>query len=363
MTKGPISTTEQSDESLGLDDRVKPVSLRDVAARAGVGVAAVSSVLNAARSTTRVSESTRSRVLEIAREMRYQPNAAARALRGGATKTLAVLFGTEKASVAVTNSYVNTVWQGIILGVEEARYNVIILGEPWRSADRSLSALRDGRADGVIAIGVPMESDLVATLSSNRIPVLVIGGDSDLDFVVSVDVDNKAGATLAMTHLLELGHTRIAYLAGPEYQASTWERRETYHGELRRAGIAAPDAYDVPGSNRPEDAIESAGRLLELPEPPTAIFAANDKIALYAMQAARSKRLEVPRDLSIVGFDDRPVREVELSGLTTIRQPLAEIGAVGTKMLIAKLQGVAGSPSRRVFEPQLIVRTSTAAAI
>lgn len=337
----------------------RSVSLRDVAERAGIGVATASTVLNGSRSNIRVSDATRARVLEVAREMDYQPNAIARALKGQPTKTLGVLFGVEGATVAVANSYVFTVWQGIIASAEAAGYNVTVFTEMWRGAARSSGMLRDGRADGIIAIAVTTDSDIATSLVEVRIPLVVIGSVHG-GGVLSVDTDNVRGTELAMTHLVGLGHTRIAHLAGRPNLSSAIERRVVFHRELIRAGLPDLPEFTLPGSFEPGPGYDYARRLLSLPSRPTAIFAANDTLALAAIEAAKDLGLSVPGDLSVVGFDDRPIAAVLSAGLTTVRQPLMEIGATGAEMLISQLEGRDPGPTPRIFEPNLVIRHSTA---
>ena len=145
--------------------RTQIAGLRDVAAQAGIGIATASAVLNGSRSNTRVSPATRERVLTAAKDLGYHPNALARGLTGRPTRTLGVLFGLERASVAVANPFAFTVFQGLIAGAADAGYNVMLFTEPWHDAERSAGILRDGRTDGVLVIAVASDSDVIASVT------------------------------------------------------------------------------------------------------------------------------------------------------------------------------------------------------
>lgn len=339
--------------------RPQMAGLRDVVARAGVGIATASSVLNGSRSNTRVSPATRDRVLTVAKELGYHPNALARGLTGRPTRTLGVLFCLERASVAVANPYAYTVFQGLITGAADSGYDVTLFTEPWHDAERSGGILRSGRTDGVVLIAVATDSDVLASLAETGLPAIAVSSSGGPD-ISSVDVDNAAGARLATAHLLGLGHHRIAYLNGDNNLNSSIERQEAFTATMSMAGSPVRTDYMLPGSYEPESGYDRTRRLLALPSPPTAIFAANDTLALAVINAARDCGIDVPGQLSVIGFDDLPLLPLESLGLTTIRQPLLEIGEAGSRMLIASIEGGHAMPERKLFTPQLVVRRSTA---
>ncbi|MGI4791633.1 MAG: LacI family DNA-binding transcriptional regulator [Janthinobacterium lividum] len=335
------------------------VGLRDVAAQAGIGIATASSVLNGSRSNTRVSQATRDRVLSAAKELGYHPNALARGLSGRPTKTLGVLFCLERASVAVANPYAFTVFQGLIGGAADAGYDITLFTEPWHDAERSGGILRSGRTDGVVLIAVTTDSDILASLAQTGLPAVAVSSSGGYN-ISSVDVDNSVGARLATEHLVSLGHRRIAHLSGDDNLISAIERREAFLATLTEASLPVPSDYLLPGSYETASGYDRTRRLLALPAPPTAIFASNDTLALAAINAARDCGVDVPGQLSVIGFDDLPTLSLEALGLTTIRQPLMEIGRMGSLMLIASIETGSVQPERRLFTPELIVRNSTA---
>jgi DNA-binding LacI/PurR family transcriptional regulator len=335
-------------------------NLQQVAARAGISVATASAVLNAPQANTRVSAATRERVLAAARELRYHPNALARALVGGSTKTLGVLFGLERASVAVTNPFVFTVLQGIVTAAAEVGYNVTLFTEPWHDADRSAGPFRDRRTDGVVVVAPATDSDIVPSLVELGVPLVSVGTPAEAQAAPSVDVDNIAGTRLAVRHLIELGHTRIAHITGDDNLRSAHERRAAFEQTLREAGIPVRPEYILPGQYSSVAGREGLQKLLALPEPPTAIFAANDNIARGVMKEASEAGLTIPEQLSLVGFDGLPTAS-SASFLTTVRQPLNEIGAEAARLLLRLLKGEEIPTEAHLFTPELIIQNSTRA--
>ena len=160
--------------------------------------------------------------------------------------------------------------------------------------------------------------------------------------------------------MLSLGHQRIAHLSGDDNLISAVDRRESFAATLAQAGLPVRAEYVLPGSYEAESGYDRTRRLLARPVPPTAIFAANDTLAFAAINAARDCGVEVPGQLSVIGFDDIPMLAMTSPSLTTIRQPLTEIGRTGSSMLIALIEAGDMEPESRLFAPELVVRNSTA---
>lgn len=334
--------------------------LRQVAERAGISVATASAILSASRSNTRFSAGTRERVLNAAQELRYHPNALARALTGQPTRTLGVLFGLERASVAVANPYIFTVLQGIVAAAAEARYNVTLFTEPWHNAALSAGAVRDRRTDGVIVIAPSLDSDIISCLAEFEIPMVSIATPAEEGLAPSVDVDNVAGACLATEHLLALGHRRIAHIMGDINLRSGIERRDAFLATMAKANMTVPTEYVLPGIYSFHYGYECALQLLALPSPPTAIFAASDNIAQGVLKAAQDRNISVPERLSVIGFNDLPEEPIFDPPLTTIRQPLTEIGQEAARLLLRRIQSEPVALRANLFPPTLVLRASTA---
>jgi DNA-binding LacI/PurR family transcriptional regulator len=323
-----------------------------VAQEAGVGVGTVSRVING---STAVSEETRRRVLEVVQELGYQPNATARALSTGRTRAVGVIapFFTRPSVIerlrGVGPLLAASGLQLILVDVESPRQR--------EAAFRSLI----GRVDGLLSVTLaPGPADL-ERLAAAGLPVVLI--DHAHDRLPSVSVDDVAGGRLAVSHLLELGHERIAFAGDTVdevHGSSASSRRCTgYREALEEAGLPVSEELIVlrPHGDGAGDLVEE---LLALPERPTAVFAASDQQALAVIDAVRERGLRVPEDVSVVGFDD--VELARYAGLTTVAQPLELSGARAAELLLSSLDGSEVSTSRHDLPLELVVRDTTAPA-
>jgi len=348
-------------------------TIRDVARESGVSVATVSYVLNNGPRT--VAPATRDRVLDVVRRMNYHPNAAAQRLNGRQMRTLGVVFGCIETDI-VTNPYAAMVLQGIVSAAAQVRYNVTLVTVPWEGAVASAPAFNDSRTDGVLVVAPETDSDIVQGLAALGIPLVCVSGPSRVPGVPFVDVDNTRGGRIGAEYLISLGHERIAYLGGDENHADVPARRRGFVAAMAAAGLSPLPEYLLPGTYEPPRARESARRLLQLPRRPTAVFAANDTLAIILLEAARELGLRVPEDLSVLGFDDLTAASLVSPPLTTIRQPLAQIGACAARLLIRQVEtgeeadegalmetacGGVPMPGGVLFTPELVVRGSCAA--
>lgn len=349
------------------------VTIRDVARESGVSIGTVSNVLNGRVALVRAE--TRDRVLHAARTLNFQPSAAARSLVQGRTRTLGVLFHTSTGAVIV-DPYASAVLQGILGGAADAGYGVLLYPEPWKSPEQGARLFADRRADGVLAIAPRVE--MIPDLAALGLPLALVSvrfdsgeagetatSDDGIVFTAT-DVDNAEGGRLATEHLLLLGHRKIAHLFGDEFQRSAHDRETGWRAALAAAGIVPPDEYRVVCDYQGDTGYAATHALLALPDPPTAIFAANDRLAFACMRAARDAGVAMPEQLSVVGFDDIPAAPLVMPPLTTVRQPLAQIGRVAVERLIARLENRSGEPlasadDYRLFSPELVIRGSTAA--
>jgi DNA-binding LacI/PurR family transcriptional regulator len=365
-TGGPVSRMEQ-----------KPATLDDVALRSGVNKTTVSTVLNGSRSNTRVSEATRRRIRQAVEELNYYPNAAARGLRRARLDTIGVSMHS-LGRLAISNPYGYQVLQGIVQAAHDARYNVTHVHKPWPDVSRSLEGFRSDLVDGMVIVAPDKDDPMIANLAARGVPAVAVSVPAEACGIPTVEVDNASGARAVMDHLLTLGHKRIAFLTWPDVPHDTHVRRETYLDVMAEAGLTVPpefyqgvipnymdqytdpDVFGLPlDSEIPFEFYEPARRLLARPNRPTAIFACDDRVARDVLQAARDLDISVPDELSVVGFDDIPEASRFEPPLTTVRQPLAEMGAAATRLLLAILSGADLSAQTRWFEPKLIVREST----
>jgi LacI family transcriptional regulator len=334
-------------------------TVREIAALAGVSPATVSRVING---RPEVSEAIRDSVLRVAREHGYSLD---RAGRTGRTATVG-----RTGLVGVTLPIVHHSYFAVILdGATEACYEhgiSIVLSPTLHKHDREaslLDRLAHGTTDGALLI-LPEESNAeLSALSEAGFPFVIVDPHTPPDEQVpTVSAANASGATEAIEHLLMLGHRRIAAITGPRGWIATEERLRGYRGALGVAGVAPDPTLQIESDFSAEGGQRAAEQLLSLPEPPTAIFAFNDMLAIGAMRTARERGLVIPADISIVGFDDTIEASIAWPALTTVRQPLAEMGRMAVGQLMRLLQ------SRRIdavhieLETRLVVRESSAPA-
>jgi LacI family transcriptional regulator len=318
-------------------DRTGPRAprIRDVAARAGVGVGTVSRVLNDAPG---VAHATRERVRAVMDELGYRPSSTARNLSLGRTQTLGVV-----APFFTSPSVVERL-RGIDDVIGDSAYDLTLFNietlEQRHAALRRFA--RRTRIDGVIVISLPLTAAEVRAMGRDGLPaVLVDVANSDLPHVA---IDDVEGGAIATRHLLDAGHRQIAFVGDVkdiEFGFASSERRlEGFQSALRDAGVALPPGYVKRGPFGRASASRLARQLLALRRRPTAIFAASDVQAFGVLDAAARAGLAVPEDLSVIGFDD--IELASAIGLTTVRQPLRESGQAGARLLLDALDGGAG---------------------
>lgn len=329
------------------------MTIRQIADLAGVSIATVSRVLNGRGD---VSDETRDLVSRIIREQGYTANRSARGLSAGRTGLVGVLVP------LVYPAY----FSGILAGVAEAlseRSMQIVLSPTRHEHDREVSVLDrlHGLTDGALIILPRESSEELERLLERGYRFVVLDPLMPLaERIPSVSAAHTSGADQAMRHLLELGHRRIAQITGPLGWVATEGRRRGYRAALASAGILADPALEVEAVPEIDPGRAAAEYLLDLPERPTAIFAFNDNIAIGAVQAARARGLHLPDDLSIVGFDDVEHATIVTPALTTVRQPLAEMGRTAVSLLNRLLERQSFETLHVELATRLVVRDSTA---
>ena len=327
--------------------------MRDVAVRAGVSITTVSHVINESRP---VSQELRLRVLAATRELDYQPNLLARGLRCGQTHTLGVIVPDS------ANPFFAEVARGIEDTVFKHGYNIILCNSDG-DLDKELlyaNVLSLKQVDGILFVAVGVSTEHILALEGQSIPVVVVDREVPHAAVDSVLTDNARGGWLATRHLLDLGHRRIACVAGPSDVAPSAERLTGYRRALDDDAIPVDEALILRGDFQYESGHQAARHLLSMDSPPTAIFASNDLMAIGAISAAVEMGQHVPADLSVVGFDDVRLASFANPALTTVAQPKYEMGVVAATMLLERMRDPGMPPRRRVLDTELIVRRSTA---
>jgi LacI family transcriptional regulator len=332
-------------------------TLATVAASAGVSVATVSRVLNG---HTDVGPATRALVETLLRQHEY------RGRRPGPVRLSAAAARIELLLPDPLNAYTTEVMLGVLEAGSQvgAAVAVSVGSQRGSEANRSRGWARDLASAGRQAV-ITVVNDLTAedlrALSRARLPLVVIDPKSlPHARVTSVGATNFAGGLAATQHLLSLGHRRIAYLGGPAIAAHNQARMHGYRAALEAEGITIPAAYVRAGLFCYQDGIEGTAALLDLPEPPTAVFAGSDETAAGVIEAARVRGLRIPEDLSVVGFDDTEIARFASPPLTTVRQPLREMGGVALRTALRLAANEKLDSHHVELATELVVRHSTA---
>ena len=332
------------------------VTIRDVARLAGVSVATVSRLLNA---SAPVRDETRTRVLQLAKELRFAPNSAARSLSRQRAGALGVILPD------LYGEFFSELLRGIDQEAQRAHHSLLVSSSHHdsRGIGAAVRAMR-GRVDGLMVMAPDVSGPSLAEVLPHGVPTVLLNGpEVDAD-VYEITVDNFGGARDMTRHLIPDGHERIAFIAGAERNHEASERERGYLAALHEAGRGAEPSLNVRGDFTEDGGWRGAIALLALADRPSAIFAANDAMAVGALSALREAGLSVPDDVAVVGFDDIPIARFLNPPLTSVRVGIAALGERAASVLLAALaeRSPPGRPPRRaVFPAELVIRDSCGA--
>ena len=335
------------------DPRGGRVTLKSVAEKAGVSLATASKVMNGRAD---VRESTRQTVAQAARDLGYQPK------RRDIDRRRSALIHFD----TLTSPYSLQVLEGAEQAAHRADVDLMVISGDQTPSGLSRAWMVDAAArgvEGVVLVTTPIGSQHAKWSRDLSLPLIAIDPvsiDPDVNGIVSISATNWEGGSSAVQHLVDLGHRRIGVLAGPEDSVPARQRVQGYHSALGQAGIRWERELIEHGSFSYEDGQSGAEKLLQLPEPPTAIFAVADTLGVGALRAARQLGVDVPEQLSVVSFDDTMIAQWTHPQLTAVRQPLFSMGQVAIERLLALSSdpGLFAHPFK--LETQLIERESTA---
>jgi LacI family transcriptional regulator len=336
-------------------------SIYEVARVAGLSVATVSRVLN---DKGPVRAETRLRVLATVEKLGYVPHSAARSLSTRRTMSIGVLLPD------MHGAFFSEIVRGIDLAARAAGYHLLVSGSHSDPAETAaLLQTLHGRVDGLILMTPALGGAWLQKALPRRVPVVLLNDDGTDERHHSLRIDNRRGARLAVAHLIELGHRAVAFLGGPMGNADAAERLAGYREALLAGGLALDGHLELSGDFGEESGLLAGAKVTALIPRPTAIFAANDAMAIGCLAALRERGLRVPEDVSLVGFDDVPIARYLTPALTTVQVPIAELGRQAMALLLAAVDGRPGHPERpaagpthTVINPTLAIRASTAAA-
>jgi len=328
------------------------VTLKAVANSLGLTAGTVSVVLNNSKSASSIPEHTRNRILEAARKLKYRPNFVARSLRVKRTFTVGV----------ITEEFGDAYGGGVLSGIETylRENNYFLLAVAHRHdlrLQQSYAELLTSRGvEGLITIDTSVDDPPL-------VPTIAVAGHKRVENVTNIILDHRTAAELALKHLKELGHRRIAFLRGQEKSSDSATRWEALREVAIELGIdLIPElVLQIEGTDSTPDLGYPYGkRLMETNIPFTALMAYNDISAIGAMKAFKDAHLRVPQDVSIVGFDDISIASFSIPPLTTIRQPLKEMGRIAAKTVVGLIEQQEDYVEEIAVEPELIARGSTA---
>jgi LacI family transcriptional regulator len=333
-----------------------PISIREVAAHAGVSVGTVSNVLNR---PDIVAASTRDRVHESIKALGFVRNESARQLRAGRSRMIGLIV------LDVANPFFTDVARGVEDEASKSSLAVMLCNSDDQLPRENgyLDLLEEHRVQGILITPVGEDRQRLAQLQARGTPVILVDSRSPAGGQCSVAVDDVLGGDIAVTHLLEAGHERIAFVGGPANLRQVADRREGALRALARAGASPAELmlFDTPALN--VTAGKAAGTAIAVtapPDRPTAVFCANDLVALGLLQEMTERKIKVPADIAIVGYDDIDFAAAAAVPLSSVRQPRQLIGRTAAQLLLEEAVGQDDHQHRQViFQPELEVRRSS----
>lgn len=330
-------------------------TITDVAKRARVSVATVSATIN---NTKYVSPELKSRVTAAIRELGYAPDAIARSLKKGRTNLIGLILPD------ITNPFFTEFVRHVERGARKQGYSVLLCDtdEDFEAERAYLRLMRTYRAEGVILLptGRPKQYQ-EPELESYDIPVVMVDRTVPAMQSDHVVLNNRAAALQATNYLLDLGHKRLAMMAGPDYLTNARDRTDGFREALLARGLRFDPAQIRYGNFHEDDAFEASKELLSAPTPPTGLFVAGNQMLIGVMRAVAALHLSCPKDVSIAAIDDFPWANAFTPRLTTVRQPIADFSANALRLLLHRITHGAATPyARLALEPSLVVRDSCA---
>lgn len=329
-----------------------PITSRDVARLAGVSQPTVSRAL---RGDPRVAAETRARVQEAVEALGYVPSEAGRSLVTRRTKRIGIVVSD------LTNPFYPHLLGPLHDELEKHSYRMMVFTE--RSDNQvPLEQLVDGSIDGAVLLTSNLDSRLPAELQRRRLPFVFLNRESSPHTADAAVVDNELGGRLAAAHLTDIGHRRIAGIFGPDTTSTGRDRELGFRAALAESGIALPGAFTHRGPFEFDTGYHAMLELLGTHPRPTAVFCGNDVVAIGALNAALSRGVDIPGELSLIGFDNIPMAEWEAFRLTTIGHDLDAMAAAAARLLVERLENTIGEdrPQRVVMAPQLVERATVA---
>lgn len=330
-------------------------TIKDIARRLNISVSTVSYALNGGPRP--VPADVRDRVLSVAKELNYRPNRVARSMITGRSHTIGVIPPVVTRD-AFLSPYLHLALNGIVNEAGKLHQDILIFTRYDESErEEAITAILDGRVDGVVFVSPHQRLVSLEVATSRHLPCVTVSG-APIDGVLAFTADNEAGTELALQHLYDLGHRKIGYIAGRLDMQDAMNRLQAYQRFLYEKGLPYRDRWVSKGQFEIEGGRRAMAELLGQDEAPTAVACGNDEMAIGAMLCAFDRGLKIPQDVSIVGFDDTPSSQHVYPALTTVRQPMGQLGSAALRALFDLIEGRQPS-GPNVLSTELIVRGST----
>lgn len=329
------------------------VGLDEIAKASGVSRSTVSRVIN---HDARVSNETRSRVEEVIQRMHYQPNPAARSLAGGRSKIIGLVIPMGVGRV-FTDPYIPQLIQGVTTACNAQNYLLMLwVAEPEYERQTMQQILNNQLLDGVIISSMLIDDPLLEALPTSRIPFVAIGRNPNNTRIHYVDIDNIKSSQEMVSRLLNHGYRRVAAIAGAQNMVAGIDRLQGYLRAHQTLQVIPDPSLVVEGDFTEESGYRAMQKLL--PQKPDAVFAASDAMAVGALRAIHEAGLTIPADIAVAGFDDMPFATRSVPPLTTVRQPIARVGAIAAETLIRVIEENGNQINQIILPTELVVRES-----
>ncbi|MFK7805576.1 MAG: LacI family DNA-binding transcriptional regulator [Anaerolineae bacterium] len=331
-----------------MKENKEKITIHDIAHKAGVSISTVSRVLN---DNKKVRESARSAVLEAIDELDYHPNVFASSLAGGRSKTIGII------TQYISSPFFDSILSGIMNEMGGGDYHPLFADGQWQAdrERRSLEAFIDRKVDGLIILGgVLPENELIALAA--KLPLIIIGRNIAPIQEACISLDNFGGAYLATQHLIDKGHRKIVHLTGILRHQDAQRRLAGYRQAITDAGLSVDENFVIEGDFSEQSGVDATENLLADGLEFTAVFAANDQMAMGVRLALYRQGIRVPEDVSLIGFDDQPASAFLTPPLTTIGQPALKIGKSAAQRILAQIQD--RPEEKQEFKAQLMIRDS-----
>jgi len=327
------------------------ITIKDIAKLANVAQSTVSKALN---DRPDVSAATRKKILEIAQQHNFSPNAFGKGLKNRTTENIGVIFCREEQPLS-GNPFYSRVLEGIEAEVAINNYNLVLHLIPEYQQVNLPKMVRERQVDGLILVGIFCK-EFIENIMIQHVPVILIDPKIPFENCTQILIDNEHGAFVATQHLINLGHRRIGFISGDLERLSFKQRYDGYLKALTFHKI--PVASELISTGGIEKGYEHVKKLLKLKNRPTAIFAANDINAIYGYKAINDMNLHIPEDISIIGFDDIDLSKFQTPRLTTIRVYKEELGSIAIRSLLNMITNGNDKPMTTIVPVKLIERES-----